>query len=292
MILHQLFCDIDDFCRDYVPEWKKTQLANGDKKRDRKKCLCESEIMTVVVYFQNSGYRTFKHFYLRYVRVYWRQAFPGLPSYNRFVELQAEVLNPLAAFMQSRCVNSQGIAFVDSTALRVCENIRIPRHKTFADYAGRSKSSTGWFYGFKLHFTVNDCGEPLSFCFTRGNVDDRTPVPYLAKDLIGKLFGDRGYISQKLTELLALQDIELITTLKKNMKPRVLAAFDKLMLRKRSIIETINDQLKNIFCLEHTRHRSLINFLVNAVAALVAYSYQPKKPSLNLRQADLLPLLS
>ena len=123
-------------------------------------------------------------------------------------------------------------------------------------------------------------------------MDDRTPVPYLAKDLIGKLFGDRGYISQKRTELLATQAVELITTLKKNMKPRVLAAFDKLMLRKRSIIETINDPLKNIFSLEHSRHRSLINFLVNAVAALIAYCYQPQKPSLNLRQKDLMPLLS
>jgi hypothetical protein len=292
MILHQLFSDIDDFCRDTLPEWKKTQLANGDKKRNRSKCLCESEIMTIMVSFQTSGYRTFKHFYLRYVKVYWQQAFPRLPSYNRFVELQAEVLNPLAAFMQSRCVKSQGIAFVDSTALRVCENIRIPRHKTFVGYAGRSQSSTGWFYGFKLHFAVNDCGEPLSFCFTRGNVDDRKPVPYLAKGLIGKLFGDRGYISQKLTALLATQDVELITTLKKNMKPRVIATFDKLLLRKRSIIETINDQLKNIYSLEHSRHRSLINFLVNAVASLVAYSYQPKKPSLNLRPVHLLPLLS
>ena len=117
-------------------------------------------------------------------------------------------------------------------------------------------------------------------------------VPYLANDLIGELFGDRGYISKKLTELLATQDVELITTLKKNMKPRFLAAFDKPILRKRSIIETINDQLKNIFNLEHSRHRSLSNFLVNAIASLAAYSYQPRKPSFNLHQPDLLPLLS
>lgn len=292
MILYQLFCDTDDFCQDFLPEWKRTQLQNGEKKRNRSKCLCESEIMTIVVFFQMSGYRTFKHFYWRHVLVYWREQFPCLPSYNRFVELMAEVLTPLVAFMQSRCGKSEGIAFVDSTSLCVCKNIRIPRHKTFADHAGRSKSSTGWFYGFKLHFIVNDCGDILSFCLTRGNVDDRTPVPYLVKDLIGKLFGDRGYISKKLTELLATQDVELITTLKKNMKPRVLAAFDKLILRKRSLIETINDQLKNIFSLEHSRHRSLTNFLVNAIASLVAYSYQPKKPSLNLRQRDLLPLLS
>ncbi|MDD4963709.1 MAG: IS982 family transposase [Gallionella sp.] len=217
--------------------------------------------------------------------------FPNLPSYNRFVELMSEILEPLAAFMQSRCGQSRGIAFVDSTPLRVCENIRIPRHKTFKEQAGRAKSSTGWFYGFKLHFMVNDCGEILSFCLTRGNVDDHTPVPKLAKRLIGKLFGDRGYVSQKLTELLAKQNVELITTLKKNMKPKVIVAFDKLILRKRSIIETINDQLKNTFNLEHSRHRSLRNFVVNAIACLVAYSYQEKEPSLNINHADLLPFL-
>ncbi|WP_420841002.1 transposase [Bathymodiolus platifrons methanotrophic gill symbiont] len=105
------------------------------------------------------------------------------------------------------------------------------------------------------------------------------------------MFGDRGYISKKLTELLATDDVELITTLRKNMKPRVMAAFDAILLRKRSIIETINDQLKNIFQLEHSRHRSLTNYMVNAVACLVAYSYQEKKPALNLRREDLLPLL-
>ncbi len=192
--------------------------------------------------------------------------------------------------MQSRCGKGAGIAFVDSTSLCVCKNIRIPRHKTFAEQAGRSKSSTGWFYGFKLHLLVDDCGELLSFSITRGNVDDRVPVPTLVKDFIGKLFGDKGYISQKLTDLLATDNVELITTLKKNMKPRVIEAFDKLLLRKRSIIETINDQLKNTFDLEHSRHRSLINYLIHVIACLVAYSYQPKKPSLNIRREDLLPL--
>jgi hypothetical protein len=134
--------------------------------------------------------------------------------------------------MKTRCGQSQGIAFVDSTPLCVCKNIRIPRHKTFKDETRRGKSSTGWFYGFKLHLVVDDQGEILSFSITKGNVDDRKPVPTLAKNLIGKLFGDRGYISKKLTELLATDDIELITTIKKNMKPRVMAAFDALLLRK------------------------------------------------------------
>nr|WP_062148293.1 IS982 family transposase [Beggiatoa leptomitoformis] len=177
--------------------------------------------------------------------------------------------------MKSRCATGKGIAFIDSTSLRVCDNLRIPRYQTFKDEAQRGKSSTGWFYGFKLHLLV----------------DDRKPVPSMLKDFIGKVFGDRGYLSKKLAELLVLDDVELMTTLKKNMKPRVLAAFDKLLLRKRCVIETINDQLKNIFDLEHSRHRSLTHYMINVVASLVAYSYQDKLPSLNIARKDLTPLL-
>lgn len=207
------------------------------------------------------------------------------------------LLVPLAAFMTSRCDTSQGIVSIDSTSLCVCENIRIPRHRTFTEKAGRGKSSTGWFYnlkvtsGFNLHLVVNDRGGIVSYCVTPGNVDDRKPVPQLAKTLLGKLFGDRGYISKDLAEKLASQDIQLITTLKKGMKKQAIEVFDKLMLRKRSIIETINGQLKNCFDLEHSRHRSLWNFLSNVVASLVAYSYQYKKPSPDLRNANLIPLL-
>ena len=290
MSLTRLFCDADDFFQSFTAEWEKTLLEDGSKKRRRKRSLSHSEIITIIVFYHQSGYKTFKWFYERYVCRHLKKEFPKLVSYNRFIEFLPDILVPLAIFMQSRCKRGDGIAFIDSTPLRVCDNLRIPRHKTFKGEAERGKSSTGWFYGFKLHLLVDDCGDILSFRITRGNVDDRKPVPDMLKNFIGKVFGDRGYISQKLTELLATDEIELITTLKKNMKPRVLAAFDKLLLRKRSIIETINDQLKNIFDLEHSRHRSLANYMINVVASLVAYSYQEKKPSLNIRK-DLLSLL-
>ena len=293
MNVTQIFCDADDFCQKFVPNWQKTLLEDGEiKKRIRERSVCEGEIIAVIVCFHISGYRTFKWFYTRHVQRFWLPEFPGLPSYNRFVEIMADVLIPIAAFMQSRCGEGKGIAFVDSTSLCVCKNIRIPRHKTFKNVAGRGKSSTGWFYGFKLHLMVDDCGEILSFSITRGNVDDRAPVPKMAKNFIGKLFGDKGYISKKLTELLAIDDVELITKLKKNMKPKVITLFDKILLRKRSIIETINDQLKNISQIEHSRHRSLTNCMINVVAGLLAYSYQEKRPSLNIRVDELLPLLN
>jgi hypothetical protein len=181
---------------------------------------------------------------------------------------------------------------VDSTPLVVCHNRRIKRHKVFDGLAERGKTSMGWFFGFKLHLIINDRGEILAVHLTPGNVDDRAPVPLMTKDLFGKLFADKGYISQKLFEQLFPQGVHLITGIRKNMKNRLMPLQDKLLLRKRSIIETINDQLKNISQIEHTRHRSFYNFMVNLLAGLVAYCHQPKKPNLNLepQRAALLPL--
>ena len=224
--------------------------------------------------------------------VHLRSEFPNLVSYNRFVELMPTVFLPLCVYLHSRLVACRGLAFIDSTPVPVCHNKRIPRHKVFAGLAARGKTSMGWFYGFKLHLIVDDKGDLLSFYLTPGNVDDRKPVPHMAKKLWGKLFGDKGYISQPLFEQLFDQGLQLITPIRKNMHNRLIPLMDKLLTRKRSIIETINDQLKNISQIAHTRNRSPTNFLVNLIAGLIAYTHQPKKPSLNLSasQLDLLPI--
>ena len=150
----------------------------------------------------------------------------------------------------------------------------------------------GWFNGFKLHLVVNDQGELLAIQLTPGNFDDRRPVPTLAKRLWGKLFGDKGYISKKLFEPLWQDyEVQLITRLRKNMKNRLIEMQDMVLLRKRAIIETIIDQLKNISQIQHSRHRSPPNFIVNLLAGLIAYAHQPKKPSLNLAPSALAPAL-
>lgn len=192
-------------------------------------------------------------------------------------------LVPLSVYLKTRLGTSSGIAFVDSTPLAVCHNRRIQSHKVFEGMAQRGKTSMAWFYGFKLHLVLNDEGELLACHVTPGNVDDREPVCLLSRDLIGKLFGDKGYISQTLHDELLGQGLELLTGIRKNMKNRLLRLWDKLMLRKRSLIETVNDQLKNISQIEHTRHRSLSGFMVNLVAGLIAYTFSPTKPSLGLR---------
>jgi transposase len=286
-----LFVDLDDFCQAFEPTFQTKQLESGTVQRHRKSALALSEVMTIIVWFQQSGYRTFKDYYRKEVCQHLRDEFPNLVSYNRFVELMPTALVPLCYYLQTRKGETVGIAFIDSLPIAVCHNRRIPSHKVFAHVAERGKSSVDWFYGFKLHLIVNDQGELLAFHLTPGNVDDRKPVAQLARGLFGKLFGDRGYISQALQEVLSGQNLQLITKIKKNMKNRLLSVFDQLLLRKRALIETINDQLKNICQIEHSRHRSTANFLVNVIAALIAYSYKEKLPSLNLRVKELDKLL-
>jgi Transposase DDE domain len=249
--------------------------------------------MTIVISFHQSGYRTFKDYFLRYVTPHLRWAFPQLMSYNRFVELMQEALLPLCAYLQTRKGHSQGVAFIDSTLLAICHPKRATRHQVFAGLARWGRSAMGWCYGFKLHLLINDVGDLLACRLTAANVDDRVPVPTLVDGVIGKVFGDRGYISQALFERLFAHGVQLITKLRKDMKNKLLPIMDKLLLRKRSLIETVNDQLKNISQIDHSRHRSVTNFLVNLVAGLIAYTYQPKKPSLHIRMphTESLPIV-
>lgn len=280
MTLLELFCDVDDFCQQWQSQQPKS-LPGVSGQRRRQPGLSESEIMAIVIHFHQSGYRDFKDYYTKHVQVQLRCEFPQLVSYSRFVTLMQRVVWLLWAYAQACCGMCTGISFVDSTALRVCTNRRINRHQVFAGLAARGQCSLGWFYGFKLHLVINQYGEILAFALTPGNVDDRKPVPKLVKALFGKLFGDKGYLSQSLFKTLWEHGLQLITGIKTNMKNRLMLMSDKLLLRKRFIIETINDQLKNQSQIEHSRHRSPINFVVNVVAGLIAYMWQPKKPAIN-----------
>lgn len=282
--LVELFCAIDDFCKVFVPVWQKQMLTTGEIQRQRNRSLSVSEIMTILIHFHQSHDCNFKAYDNEYVLERLRNEFPGLVSDNRFVEFIPSVLIPLCVYLRQNCFGTcTGVSFIDSTSLKVCRNQRIHSHKVFSGLAKRGRTSTGWFYGFKLHLIFNDCGEWLNLMLTPGNVDDRKPVPKMARRLFGKLFGDKGYISQKrFEELLLTFNVQLVTGIRSNMKNARMPWMDKLLLRKRAIIETIIDQLKNISQIEHSRHRSPINFLVNLLCGLIAYCRQPKKPSLGL----------
>ena len=275
--LTKLYCEIDDYVKAEESQGKKK--LGLTKHRNRRGKLSASEIMTIIVMFQMSGFRTFKKYY-EHLEKHYRKAFPDLISYNRFLELQPRVLVLLCGFLGTKKGKSTGIAFIDSTPIQVCKPKRAGRNKVFKDLAAKGKSTIGWFYGFKLHLIINDLGDLLSFTITPGNVNDLNPVSRLCKNLRGKLFGDKGYISQKLFKELLQRGIRFFTGVRKNMKNKLLENIDRILLRKRSLIETVNDQLKNIAHLEHSRYRSVASFAVNTVSALISYALQPKKPSL------------
>ena len=281
-LLTAIYCDIDDFCKGYNEYSQRYLLTDGAK--EIPKCsMSMSEIMTIAVFFHLSNYRMFKWYYKKHVCGHLREYFPRLVSYNRFVEVMQSLIVPLTVYlMKCHLGKCSGISFLDSTPLEVCDPRRINSHKVFKDIAKRGKSSTGWFYGFKLHIAINDQGEIIAFCLTAGNVDDRDwdVISKLSKEMFGKVFADRGYLKATLFEKLYANGIQLITKLKKNMKNKLMDISDKILLRKRAIIECVNDFLKNICQIEHSRHRSPANFFVNLMAGLVAYSFIPKKPSL------------
>ena len=279
--LTEIYVSIDEFYKTFNHMMKKYQLNPIHRRRNRKFNLSGSEVMTILVLFHLSDYRHLKHFYLFYVQKHLRSDFPKTVSYNRFVELAHSVIFPLALYLKKQSIREcTGISFVDSTPLRVCHNRRIHSHKVFKGIAERGHCSIGWFFGFKLHIIINDKGELLNFVLTQANVDDREPLiaGNMLKQIWGKLFGDKGYISQSLFNTLFVSGIHLITKIRKNMRNTPMNMTDKILLRKRALIESVNDELKNICQIEHSRHRSVINFLTNLLAGLIAYCFLPKKP--------------
>lgn len=292
----EIFVKVDDFCNLFEKEFSKYQIPSSTdiKTRNRKTGLCCSETLTLLIGFHGGQFRNFKHFYIYYASVHLKDCFPGIVSYNRFIELSHRHAVAFMLFLHYCCKGEcTGISFIDSTVLRVCHNKRNKRNKTFKGIAEIGKSTMGWFFGFKLHLIINDKGEILSFYLTKGNVDDRNvkTITQMTKELFGKLFGDKGYISKALSDILFGNGIQLITAVKRNMKSKALSNEEKILLRKRAVIETVNDELKNICQIEHTRHRSFSGFLLNIMSAIAAYSFFPKKPSIKNDVQETNPLL-
>ncbi|MCG3748810.1 IS982 family transposase [Vibrio cincinnatiensis] len=270
-----------------MPHWQRLLLDNGEMKRNRPCRLSPAEVMTIIIHFHQSHYRDFKNYYLHYVCRQLKPYFPELLSYTRFLALMPSVVVPMCSYLTSKLGKPTGIQFVDSTKIEVCHIIRAKRNKVFEGIAEHGKGTMGWSFGFKLHLIINHLGEIVALKLTKGNVDDRQPVSEMAESLFGKLYGDKGYISQALTGELLEKGVELITTVRKNMKKKFISLWDRAILKKRFIIETVNDQLKNISYIEHSRHRSEHGFMLNLLGGLIAYCLKEEKPSLNLTAQEL-----
>lgn len=281
-VLIALFCSVDDFCQQFEPEMQRLLLEQDISNRrwwtTKESRLSLSEIMTIAIFFHSSGYRTFKHYYLYLISAQLKSFFRDCVSYKRFNKIMTKIAFPLFAFQKTLLGKTDGIAFVDSTVLSVCHICRASNHKVFKTIAKKGKSTTGWFYGMKLHLIINHRAEIIAWKLTSGNVDDRKPVPDLVQGLFGKVYGDRGYISKSLFEDLFGRGVQLITRIKSTMKNMLMDTFDKLVLYKRGIIESVNGRLKIGCQIEHHRHRSLSNFLVNLISGLISYCLDPNKP--------------
>lgn len=284
----EIFYLIDEFCIQFEASTRPNLIGNAPK---RKPGMSKSEVITLMTLFHTGSFRNIKHFYLHYVQKHMQSEFPRTVSYNRFTELMQAAVLPMTIFLKTCCLGEcTGISFVDSTPIRVCKNKRIKRNKVFKGIAELGKSTMGFFFGFKLHLIINDKGEILNFAITQGNVDDREPLKNerFIKAVKGKLYGDKGYLSKELTNILFVDGLHLITNIRNNMKNCLMELKDKIMLRKRSVIETINDELKNMCQVEHSRHRSFGNFITNMLSGLIAYSFFPKKPAIKYETTNTL----
>ena len=280
--LTSIFCQIDDFCKEfdtYISHYLLVDSTRNSGARGPSCCLNNSEIMTILVFFQSSGWRHFKGFYNHFIKIYFKDAFPTLPSYQRFIEIMKRVALHLMLFSQMNSGKRTGIYYIDSTCLPTCHLKRSSQHRTFDHVAEYGRTSIGWFFGLKLHLVINHQGELIAFKMTRGNVSDITVSESLLKTLQGVAFGDKGYIGKRIFDTLFNKGLKLITRTRKNMKKKPLTAIEKQLLNQRGIIETVINHFKHHFHIWHTRHRSIVNAMLHLMAGIAAYTIEPLKIS-------------
>lgn len=277
----ELFCFVDDFAQTYENIAKEMLLDDGEHRNPtRKPTMSLGEMMTIILLFHRSPCRNFKSFYTRWLKLYDKE-FPARVAYERFVALEPRIMHPFLALSSVIMTKATGISYVDSSALAVCHAKRMSRNKVFKGVAKIGRSTMGWFFGFKLHLVMDDRGNLISFTITPGNAGDTTVLDKITRHVCGLLFGDKGYISQKLFQKLYERGLKLVTSVKKTMKNKFISLKEKLLLGKRSIIESVFNVLKNKFQIEHTRHRSPVNAFIHIISTLVDYQLLPEKPAIS-----------
>jgi len=284
--LTELYVEIDDFCRKICGSLNEQLIGSGKILEIDTPGLSLSEVLTILVYYHYSRFDCLKHYYLIKVQRNLKTDFPKLPSYNRFVERIREVAWLAALYLQYRQVKFNGAGYIDSTPLRVSHNKRTNSHKVFKFVAKLGRSSMGWFYGFKLHIVCDFMGNIVKCRITHGAANDLKVGAEMMKDLVGKIFADKGYIGKKEFTQLLEKGLILITGIKKNMKNRLLEMWDKILLKKRSLIESIFNIMKNTLHLEHSRHRSVINAGIYMITTLIAYCWKPTKPQIQFNKQE------
>lgn len=296
-MLTEIYYEVDEFNKLYLGKIA-DYITHIDWYPKRKiGCMSMSEIMTILIYYHYSHYKNFKHYYEQYVRKDLKKDFPVSVGYDRFIWYIPMAFLPMLCFHIFRCKASirTDIYFIDSTKIVACHPKRVHQNEVFKGFASWGKTSTGWFYGIKIHLIINNLGEVMQTYFTTGSTSD-TNVKVLfslLKGLKGWVFGDKGYLMNKEKLDFAECDGALDffvkprnNTKKKKLKPIPDEA--KKMAKKRPIIETVIGLQKNVLDLEHTRHRSISNAFTHMLAAMCAYSFYQRKPKVSIPTQRLL----
>jgi hypothetical protein len=278
-----IYCFVDDFIKSLSNNFP--AINSSIAKPGISNYLSTSEVLTILLGYYDSCYDCFKHYYQEAIMHDHQEDFK-LVSYQHFTKLIGRNMPYLVVLLHHLLKECTGLSFVDATSIVVCQNYRIYSHKVFQGIAARGKTTKGWFFGFKLHLIIDTDGNLVKLSFSSGNKDDRKGLESMISGIFGKVFGDRGYISQELFTDLYSQGIQLITRVKKNMKNMLMPIMDKIMLLKRALIESVIGKLKFLNKLEHSRHRSVTNAFSHMISCLINYQLQDHKPSIK----NLLPI--
>lgn len=287
--LIEIYVNCDDFLKDFLKSYFQNQIT-GKKTVTREPCLSPSEIMSICIYYHLTGYKCFQYYYTEFVCKQLKPYFPNLVSYDRFVSLMPRVMPLFMIYLNThRTGEETGIYYADSKKLPVCDNRRIKQHKVFTSIADRGKSSTGWFYGFKVFIIVNQYGQLMKCAVTKASKADNNLewMKTFFAGFKGLMFTDKGFLSSKAFDFLYAKGLKLITGVRANMKNKFVNMKEKLLHKKRGMIEAVNDILMTVCDIDHTRHRSPLNFMVNLLSGLVAYTFFDKVPSIFAKKFTL-----
>lgn len=247
--------------------------SKNHKHPGKQATLTDSELVTLALWRFAMGFKDWKHAYSCYA-TYLRREFPKLPCYKNFLtginRVAVKALWILAVLMAVAKKDNTLLKILDSSALPVCKNMRIASHKVMATYATKSKTSTGWFYGMKLHVVIDTLGNLLTARITTATVDDRVPVVAMVKDLLGQFIADAGYVSLPLKTKLFHMGKDFITAVRANMKQLMTRAQHAIM-KKRQLVEIAFSKIKDRLGMATSLPRSVTGMLAHYVYTLLAY---------------------
>jgi hypothetical protein len=295
MDLTIIFCQVDDFCKQYSELARQNFLPYENIGCVREKTgrnMTTSEVVTVHIYYAmcSEEFKTFKAFY-KHAYAQLKSDFRGLLSYGRLIELKQEIMAPMTLFLKSIFVECDKKSFVDSTRIEACKIKREYSHRVLKGVARKGKTTDGWFFGTKLHAIFNEFKEIVYCCFTSGNVADNNNdlMRKFSSKIKGKMFGDKGYIVNKpLWEKLYEDGLQIIHHLKSNMKNILMPLQDKIDLSKRAnICEGAFSKLKDRMSLQYTRVRSIYGYVINSLSMVIAYQLWAHERAIPLKAAKL-----